>query len=176
MMSMVNMMKKLASSFFNRPTLTVAQELLGKILIFKNFKGMITETEAYFGFDDPASHAAKGLTPRNQIMFKKAGFAYVYLIYGMYHCLNVVTEKKGFAAAVLIRGIQLLNASQLLLDGPGKLCKHLGITKTENGLDTTKSQKLYFACMNQTLPFNTTPRIGIRQGQDKMWRFLANLS
>jgi DNA-3-methyladenine glycosylase len=217
------MMRKLTRSFFNQSTLTVAQDLLGKLLVFKDKKGIITETEAYFGFDDPASHAAGGKTPRSEIMFGKAGFSYVYLIYGMYHCLNVVTEKKEYPAAVLIRGIQLLSESDISeeidysgdfecsnssiisksktvgrmikpnqnlitkssslakskalpkLDGPGKLCRHLGITKSENALDMTRSQDLYIACIGQSYDCFKTPRIGIKVGQDKLWRFLAKI-
>src|SRR5689334_7638816 len=114
-------MKKLKQSFYERPTLLVAKELIGKILVFKQFQGIITETEAYFGFDDPASHAFKGVTPRSKVMFGPAGISYVYLIYGMYHCLNIVTEKIDFPAAVLIRGLKLLDTSALHLDGPGKI-------------------------------------------------------
>jgi len=169
-------MKKLKSSFFKQPTLLVAEELLGKILVFKNHKGTITETEAYMGFDDPASHAFKGETPRTKLMFGKPGFSYVYLIYGMYHCLNIVTEKAGFPAAVLIRGIKLLDATGepgLHLNGPGKICRHLNITKAHNGLNMTSSDDFYVGCINQTLPFSRTPRIGIKVGTDKLWRFVA---
>lgn len=88
-------MKVLKSSFFNRPTLLVAEELLGKVLVFKKYCGIITETEAYIGAEDPACHAFRGETPRTKIMFGKPGFSYIYLIYGMYHCLNFVTEKEG---------------------------------------------------------------------------------
>src|SRR2546430_489923 len=101
--------KRLPRSFFVRPTLQVAEELLGKLLVFNNQRGLITETEAYIGQDDPACHAARGMTPRTQVMFGPPGFSYVYFIYGMYHCFNVVTEPEGFPAAVLIRGIKLLD-------------------------------------------------------------------
>lgn len=166
-------MKRLKTDFFKRPTLLVAEELLGKVLVFKNFQGIITETEAYMGFDDPASHAFKGETPRTKLMFGKPGFSYVYLIYGMYYCLNIVTEKAGFPAAVLIRGIQLLENPKLNLNGPGKLCRHLGITKAQNGIDMTTSQELYVGCIKQKLAFLKTPRIGIKVGTDKHWRFIA---
>ena len=167
-------MKKLKRTFFNRPTLLVAQELLGKVLVFKNHRGIITETEAYMGFEDPASHAFKGETPRSQIMFGKPGFSYVYLIYGMYHCLNVVTEKVGFPAAVLIRSVKLLDETKLHLNGPGKICRHMGITKAHNTLDITNNDEFYIGCINQTLKFSKTPRIGIKVGKDKLWRFLAD--
>lgn len=166
-------MKKLKKSFFNRPTLVVAEELLGKVLVFKNHKGIITETEAYIGFDDPASHAFKGETPRTRLMFGEPGFSYVYLIYGMYHCLNIVTEKNGFPAAVLIRGVRLLEEPALHLNGPGKICRHMGITKEHNGLDMITDDTLYIGCINQKLLFSKTPRIGIKVGVDKLWRFVA---
>lgn len=171
-------MKKLKSAFFNRPTLLVAEELLGKILVFKRHKGIITETEAYMGFDDPASHAYKGETPRTKLMFGKPGFSYVYLIYGMYHCLNIVTEKAGFPAAVLIRGLKLLDENGktgLHLNGPGKICRHLNVTIADNGLNMTTNEDLYVACVNQSLAFSQTPRIGIKVGTDKLWRFVATV-
>lgn len=173
-------MKKLPRSFFDRPTLNVAEELLGKILVFKDKKGIITETEAYFGFDDPASHAARGKTPRSEIMFGRPGFSYVYLIYGMYHCLNVVTEKEEFPAAVLIRGIKVLEEKEENFpkcDGPGKLCKYLGINKSQNAVDMITSSELYILNHQKytlsPLPFIRTSRIGIKQGQDKLWRFVV---
>lgn len=168
-------MKKLKNSFFNRPTLLVAEQLLGKILVFKEHKAIITETEAYMGFDDPASHAFKGETPRTQLMFGKPGFSYVYLIYGMYHCLNIVTEKAGFPAAVLIRGARLLDKTALHLNGPGKICSYMGITKAQNGLDMGIDDTLYIDCINQKFKFSTTSRIGIKVGTDKLWRFLAEV-
>ena len=168
-------MKRLKYSFFNRPTLQVAEELLGKVLVFKEHQGIITETEAYCGFDDPASHAFKGETPRTKLMFGKAGFSYIYLIYGMYHCLNIVTEKEGFPAAVLIRGIKLLDKTGLHLNGPGKICRYLNITKKENALNMITSDELYMGCINQQYSFSKTPRIGIKVGTDKLWRFLANI-
>ncbi len=168
-------MKKLKRAFFNRPTLLVAEELLGKVLVFKNHQGIITETEAYIGFDDPASHAYRGETPRTKIMFGKAGFSYVYLIYGMYHCLNIITEKEGFPAGVLIRGLKLLDKTGTHLDGPGKICRHLGITKAHYGIDLATSSELYVGCINHSLQFNTTPRIGIKVAVDKPWRFIAKI-
>lgn len=168
-------MKRLNRSFFNQPTLLVAEELLGKVLVFKNHQGIITETEAYLGFDDPASHAARGETPRTKIMFGKPGFAYVYLIYGMYYCLNIVTENEGFPAAVLIRGLKLLTGSHTHLNGPGKICRYMGITKAQNGIDMVKSPDLKVGCIQKSLEFSKTPRIGIKVGLDKHWRFLAKL-
>jgi DNA-3-methyladenine glycosylase len=109
------MKKRLDRTFFERKTLIVARDLIGKVLVRKIgssiLRARITETEAYCGQKDLASHASKGLTPRTKIMFGPAGYSYVYLIYGMYHCLNVVTEREGNPAAVLIRGV-ILNLVQ----------------------------------------------------------------
>ncbi|MFC1478400.1 DNA-3-methyladenine glycosylase [Candidatus Margulisiibacteriota bacterium] len=141
--------------FYNRPTITVARELLGKTLVYQSssgneFTAKIVETEAYLD-DDPASHAFKGKTPRNAPMFGPPGFTYIYFIYGMYHCLNFVTEKEGKAGAVLIRALEPLEViDQMkknrtkgskkvdmhnLTNGPGKLCQALGLTKAQNNLD-----------------------------------------
>ncbi len=162
-------MQKLERNFFDQPTLEVARNLLGKKMVFGKHEGIITETEAYIGEDDPACHAAKGMTPRTKVMFGPAGFSYVYLIYGMYHCLNFVTEREGFPAAVLIRGIKL---EDKLLDGPGKLCKALGITKKHNEIDLTKSKDFFVADSRLKPQFETTPRIGISAGKEKPWRFV----
>ncbi len=162
-------MSKLNRKFFEKNTLTVAKELLGKILVFNNHQGIITETEAYIGEDDPACHAAKGRTTRTEVMYGTAGYSYVYLIYGMYYCLNIVTEKKDFPAAVLIRGVML--NSKLHLDGPGKLCKYLGITTIHNKIDLTSSEYFYIKNSKQTFSFIQTPRIGIKVGTEKLWRF-----
>lgn len=158
--------------FYQRPTLQVAQDLLGKTLVFKNQRGRITETEAYIGEDDPACHASRGLTPRTQVMFGKAGYSYVYLIYGMYHCFNIVTEKEGFPAAVLIRGLHLLNPPSLYLDGPGKLCRHLGITCQHNKQDLICSRDFYVVRTSLCPTYQATGRIGITRGRDRLWRFI----
>ncbi len=167
-------MTRLYRDFFEQNSLTVAQMLLGKVLIFDSFQGIITETEAYCGFDDPASHAARGKTPRNAVMFGPAGYSYVYLIYGMYHCLNIVTEHIGYPAAILIRGLHL-SQDNLHLNGPGKLCRHLKITKAQNQLDLTTNSTFYVQDDGVSLPWHATPRIGIRQGVDKLWRFVAKI-
>ncbi|MBN8827351.1 MAG: DNA-3-methyladenine glycosylase [Sphingobacteriia bacterium] len=168
-------MKKLDRSFYEQDSLEVARSLLGKTLVFNNYKGIITETEAYMGFEDPASHAFRGRTKRTEIMFGEAGFSYVYLIYGMYYCLNFVTEKKDFPSAILIRGLLIYEPVKLLLDGPGKICKLLGITKEQNGVDIINSENFYVADTGQTLEYSVSSRIGIKTGLDKMWRFVANL-
>ncbi|OGJ46888.1 3-methyladenine DNA glycosylase [Candidatus Peregrinibacteria bacterium RIFOXYB12_FULL_41_12] len=157
---------RLSRDFFERNTLDVARELLGKFMVFNGKVGRITEVEAYIGQDDPACHAARGMTPRNRVMFGQGGFSYVYFIYGMYHCLNFVTEREGFPAAVLIRGVESVS-------GPGRLCKTFGIDKTHSGVDLCTSDSFYVedrgykpACIKET------PRIGIKVGKDKMWRFI----
>jgi len=166
--------KKLNRSFFNRPSLEVATDLIGKILVFGNRKAIITETEAYIGTDDPACHAARGLTERTKVMFGPAGYSYVYLIYGMYHCLNFVTEEEGFPAAILIRGARLLEDTAVYLNGPGKLCRFLQINKSHNNIDITTSEDFYVLDSGLALPHIATPRIGIKQGLDKLWRYVAN--
>ena len=159
--------------FFEQSTLTVAEDLLGKLLVFNGFRGIITETEAYIGKDDPACHAARGRTPRTEIMFGPAGHSYVYFIYGMYHCLNFVTETIDFPAGVLIRSIKLIEPESIVLNGPGKLCRHLGITCEHYGLDIVNSSDFFVADVGLKYAALTTPRIGIKQGADKLWRFLA---
>lgn len=128
---------KLQRDFYERDTLKVARDLLGKFLVHragdKIYRAMIVETEAYDGLSDKASHASRGRTERNHLMFGPAGYAYVYLIYGVYHCLNFTTQKEGYPAAVLIRALDYEKA-----DGPGKLCREFQIAKnTHNGLDLT---------------------------------------
>ncbi|MDD5731884.1 MAG: DNA-3-methyladenine glycosylase [Patescibacteria group bacterium] len=143
---------KITRNFFNRDTSIVAQELLGKVLVVVNNRGevkkvMITETEAYHGFDDKASHASRTKTERNKIMFDKAGLVYVYLIYGMHWCLNFTTMPEGFPAAVLIRSIAIpvgaRRAVPLQIRGPGRITKCLGIDKTFYGEDLTKSKRIW---------------------------------
>ncbi len=130
-------MKKLPLAFYNRPTLKVSQDLLGKFLVRrignKKISGKIVEVEAYVGPDDLANHASRGKTQRNAVMFGPAGYVYVYLIYGMYYCLNFVTEEKNYPAAVLIRALELKNPLDKIASGPGKLCRYMKIDKKLNG-------------------------------------------
>jgi len=181
------MKRRLDRKFYNRPTLKVAKELLGKYLVVKRdgnyLSGKIVETEAYIGPDDPASHAYRGLTPRNQVMFGDPGYAYVYLTYGMHHCLNFVTEKKGFPAAVLIRALEPADGIEImkrrrqtenlenLTNGPAKLCQALGIDRTLNKADLC-SDIIYVEDRGNTpTEIVATSRIGIKEGRDKKWRF-----
>jgi len=162
---------KLGREFFERPTLSVAKELLGKYIVFNKMAGRITEVEAYIGEDDPACHTSRGMTPRNKVMFGPAGYSYVYFIYGMYHCLNFVTEKEGFPAAVLIRGVKIQNCDSPT-NGPGKLCKFFGITKQHSGIDLCNDDNFYVEDRGYKIAsFKKSPRVGIKVGTDKMWRF-----
>ena len=162
-------MTRLKLEFFERPTEIVAQALIGQKIIINHQEAMITETEAYRGQDDPASHAFKGPTPRSRIMFGECGRLYVYLIYGMYHCLNIVAHEKQKAGAVLIRGLQLGN---IHLNGPGKICRHFNIDRSFNHHPIIQSQTFYIQENMEPINIIATPRIGIKQGSDKLWRFV----
>jgi DNA-3-methyladenine glycosylase len=163
---------KLSYNFYNRNAVNVAKDLLGKCIIFKNFNGIITETEAYRGMDDEASHAFRGPTKRSAIMFGEPGYSYVYMIYGMHYCLNIVTEEVGNGSAVLIRGLKLPNIN---LNGPGKLCKYLGISKEHNGINIIEDNCFYITNGIEEINYIATPRIGIKKATDKLWRFVITL-
>lgn len=165
------MNSKLGHDFFNRHTVEVAIDLLGKKICFNNQSGIITETEAYRGFDDAASHAYRGPTKRSQIMFGQAGYSYIYLIYGMHNCLNFVTEPEGFAGAVLIRGIKVPKVVYSETNGPGKLTKHFTITRSFNGINVIQDNSLYLTEAIKVQAYNTSPRIGISVAKEKLWRF-----
>jgi len=173
-------MKKLTREFFLQPTDEVAKQLLGKLIVMKQgrkvFKAIITETESYHG-DDPASHASRKRTPRNEPMFWQGGHLYVYFIYGMYHCLNITTESADYPAAVLIRGVKLIEPEEKLLDGPGKLCRELHIDKLYDLLDIclAKNQNKFSLFDIGLKPkFHATKRIGISQNKDALLRFLIS--
>ena len=184
--------RPLPRAFYERDTVVVARALLGqrlvRVLSGLHLSGLICETEAYGGADDPASHAYRR-TPRSVIMFGPPGIAYVYFIYGMYHCLNAVTACDGHPGAVLIRGIfpdegiETLRehrsgaADKHLTDGPGKLCQALGITLVLNGVDLTDSSELFITAgepvaMREII---ATPRVGVRGDEEtrtRPWRFV----
>ncbi|MCK4327755.1 MAG: DNA-3-methyladenine glycosylase [Candidatus Diapherotrites archaeon] len=155
-------MPMLPRSFYARDTVKVAKGLLGKELVCDGRKGIITETEAYKE-NDPASHSCRGLTKRNRPMYGRAGHAYVYLCYGMHWMLNVVTESEGTAGAVLIRALDSVN-------GPGRVTKQLGVDKRFNGHDLTK-KPLFVRDGVEPRKITASPRIGIREGLDRDWRF-----
>jgi DNA-3-methyladenine glycosylase len=182
---------KIKRRFYQQATLDVARQLLGKRLVRNHRRGVtvgrIVETEAYVGPEDKACHAARGRTPRTQIMFGDAGYAYVYLIYGFHHMLNIVTETVDFPAAVLIRAVEPLHGMDLmarrrgtkklreLASGPGKLCQAFAIDRTLNGNDLC-GEVLYLEDPGEPVPrFITTPRIGIDYAGEwtqKPFRFL----
>jgi DNA-3-methyladenine glycosylase len=151
----VSALPPLPRAFYARPTVDVAHALLGKLLVRhppgklgEPRVGRIVEVEAYLGERDAASHARRGPTPRAAIMFGPPGFLYVYLIYGMHHCMNVITETDGVAGAVLLRAASPVeNVPDLKrpLTGPGKLCAGLEITRRDNGLDLTAGGDFYLA-------------------------------
>ncbi|MCP9456360.1 MAG: DNA-3-methyladenine glycosylase [Nitrospira sp.] len=168
----------LTRSYFLRPTLTVARDLIGKFLVRHNggelLAGKIVEVEAYVGTSDRACHASKGRTARTEVMFGPPGVAYVYLIYGMYHCLNVVTEREGFPAAVLIRAVEVEGR---LIDGPGRLCRLFKIDRSLNRWDLTLRQSLWFEDRGVFVSgrdIDQLPRIGVEYAGEwarKPWRF-----
>jgi DNA-3-methyladenine glycosylase len=181
----------LARAFYERPTLIVAAELLGKVLVHRTaagvVAGMIVETEAYIGEDDPACHAAPGPTRRNAPLYGPPGLAYVYLNYGIHYLVNAVTEAEGHPAAVLIRALEPIDGIGLmtkrrapdrrhidaedLCRGPGNLTRALGITLADNLLDLTSS-RLYIEDRGMSVDkIASGPRIGITVGVDKPWRF-----
>lgn len=174
------MRKVLPASFFDRPALAVARDLLGKYLVRQIgdqiFSSMITETEAYLGLHDLASHASKGLTPRTKIMFGPPGNFYVYFTYGMHWLLNVVTGKEGQPAGVLIRGLEDVS-------GPARLTKKLDINGTLNGLPAKRSTGLWIEDRGVMLPLRLikrTPRIGVdyagKEWAGKPYRFVFTSS
>lgn len=181
----------LPRAFYDRPTLTVARDLLGKVLVHRTSAGLaaglIVETEAYIGEDDPACHAAPGPTPRNAPLYGPPGIAYVYLNYGIHYLVNAVTEADGHPAAVLIRALAPLDGIRLmsrrrapegrhidvpdLCRGPGNLTRALGITLASNLLDLT-GPRLYIEDRGADVEdVSSGPRIGIRVGVDRPWRY-----
>ena len=169
-------MNILTQNFFNRNTVKVAKELLGCKLNRKIgkqvFSGIIAETEAYTQ-NDPACHAFSGKTPRSLTLFKQPGIAYVYFIYGMYHCLNFVTEPEDTAGAVLIRALEPISPLENT-NGPGKLCREMQITREFNEVDiTTKKSGIWVEKYLEIPPEKivATARIGIKKAVDYPWRF-----
>lgn len=184
--------------FLNQETIEVAKGLLGTFLVHHSHQGMtvgrIVETEAYLGTGDPACHAARGKTPRNAVMFGPAGYNYVYFIYGMYYCYNIVTGKPGVGEAVLIRALEPIDGIPLmkkrrktddlknLCSGPGKLVLAMGIDKQHNGLSVLEGPIQVIQSKHSKLKSRgdyvedkdiiSTSRIGIKAGSDLPLRFL----
>ena len=182
--------KPLSRSFYDSNTVLVAKKLLGKLVVRKLngqvISGRIVETEAYTsGEHDPASHAYRGMTERNKVMFGKNGISYVYFTYGMYFMFNVVAKKKTEdAGAVLIRALEPIKGIKIMelnrhvknelniTNGPGKLTKALVINKKLNGIDLTKKGKLYITNFERRREeISASVRIGISFAIDKKWRF-----
>jgi DNA-3-methyladenine glycosylase len=157
-----------------QPSPVVAPLLLGCELVVGDRRGVIVETEAYGGADDAASHAHRGRTKRNAVMFERAGLLYVYFTYGMHWCANVVTGDEGDGQAVLIRALapQWLDAPRC--DGPARLCKALGIDGGVNGVDLLDASSRVTLTFGAALPAGEpTPRIGITKEVERPWRFVA---
>lgn len=192
-------MKKLDREFYNRDSLIVAKELLGKILVHEidghKISAKIVEVEAYMGVNDKAAHSYGGRrTPRVEVMYGEPGFSYVFIIYGMYHCFNIVTREAGIPQAVLIRAVEPLegfelmaqnrfnksfdelNKSQVigLTNGPGKLCKALLINKEQNGEDLCGNKLYVLEGEKEDFETISSKRVGIdyaEEAKDFLWRF-----
>jgi DNA-3-methyladenine glycosylase len=177
----------LKRSFYARDTVAVARDLLGKVLVHDDTAGIIVETEAYPGGDDLASHSAHGVTPRTRVIFGPPGHAYVYFIYGMYQCLNLVAEPDGAAGCVLLRALEPVagvermrerrpRAHRLedLASGPGRLTLAMGITRAHNGLDVTRGSLVVRQPIGgRPVEIAVARRIGIRHCADRPLRFLV---
>ena len=176
----------LGRSFYERPAIEVARSLLGKILVHGETAGRIVEVEAYLGREDPAAHASRGLTARTRVLFGPPGHAYVYFIYGMYECLNLVAEPEAWPGCVLIRALEPLAGLEVmrrrrpkagsieeLASGPAKLTMAMDITRRHNGADVTRGPLTVHSPWDKSeLEIAVTPRIGIRHAKDWPLRFL----
>ena len=173
---------RLPRAFFARPTLDVAPDLLGLWLVHERPEGRqagrIVEVEAYVGIDDLASHASRGRTARTGVMFGPPGHVYVYLIYGMHHCFNVVTDADGVAGAILVRALEPGEGVEGRVDGPGRLCRTLAIDRSHNGIDLTDEEAGSLWIEDRPGPavgeIATAPRIGVHYAgawASRPWRF-----
>lgn len=171
------------------PALELARKLIGRLLVScidnEFTAGLIVETEAYLSANDPASHAARGKTPRTAVQWGPPGFTYVYLIYGLYHCMNIVSDPEGTAGCVLLRAIEPIHGLEnmqlrrpraktkiQLGNGPGKLTAALGVKRHHNAIDLT--QKLLFVCdddENRNFDIAQSSRIGLTEGLELPYRF-----
>jgi len=161
------MMTRLPRSFFQRSSTEVATALLGKLMVHETDLGLrvgrIVEVEAYLGREDLAAHSSKGVTPRTQVMFGEAGHAYVYLIYGMHHCMNVVTGPQGSGSAVLLRALEPVQGLDANTRGPGRLARAMGIDKRLYGADLCSADSTLYLADDGCSPeaVLTSPRIGV---------------
>lgn len=186
--------KKLKRKFYNRTVLTVAKDLIGKILVVKTGRKVlaakVVEVEAYHGDFDEASHTFKGKTKRNQVMFEEGGHVYVYFTYGVHYCANVVVGKKGKGIAVLIRAVEPLEGIPVMMknrfgkksirdkslfnltSGPGKVCEALGINLSHNGIDLIGDEVFIVDQPKlKSKEIGISSRIGITRSVDLQWRF-----
>ena len=184
-------MRVLPLSFYRRPTLDVARDLLGKVFFRRLgdviLSGRIVEAEAYHEQGDASAHSFSGRSTRNEVMFRAGGFLYVYFTYGMHFCMNVVTESEGIGAAVLIRALEPLVGIEVmrgnrgtgkrdrdLLSGPAKLCQAFGIARSENGL--LLDGRIVGIADAQRIPdseVRMTTRVGISRSRELPWRFVV---
>ncbi len=176
----------LKRSFYLRPAPEAARALIGKIIVHGATAGRIVETEAYLGTGDLAAHSARGETPRTKVIFGPPGHAYVYFIYGMYDCLNVVVEPEGVAGCVLIRALEpvegidemmarrRMEKIEALANGPGKLTRAMGITMRHNGVDLTRGPiTVHPPEKDSALEIAVSARIGITKSPDLPLRFFV---
>jgi DNA-3-methyladenine glycosylase len=185
----MNLGSPLPRSFFARPTVEVARDLIGKIMLVEGVGGIINETEAYPP-GDPAAHSFAGKTLRNAALFAEPGTIYVYRSYGIHFCVNVSCEAEGIGGGVLFRGIipftesipllQMRRGTKIkpeqLCNGPGKLTQALGITLHDNFSDSCGSGRIrLFDAEVEAADIRATPRIGISKNTDQCWRFIATL-
>ena len=180
-------MARLGRQFFEGDTAVVGKRLLGCTLVRitgrRRVAGRIVEVEAYRGTEDPASHAYRGMTKRNRVMFGEPGHAYVYFTMGMHWCLNVTTEEPGTAGAVLVRALEPLEGIEImrerrgkqpleeLANGPAKLTQALGIDGGMNGENLAESQRLFLETGQRAEEVGTSSRVGISRGTEHKWRF-----
>jgi DNA-3-methyladenine glycosylase len=186
---------RLTRSFYLQPTLSVARQMIGLYIVRQTrtitLVGRIVEVEAYIGRRDPASHSYRGRTPRNEVMFRTGGHLYVYFTYGMHFCANVVTEEEGIGHAVLLRALEPVqgigtmarnrgvpkNQLSALCSGPAKLCEALSLDRAQNGTDLC-GEVIWLGRDPQAVPvrIGRSPRIGISEGKDSLWRFFDRKS
>lgn len=184
-------MGTLSRTFFDRPATEVAPDLLGCVLSHQTRDGLVavelTEVEAYMGAADPPSHAYRGQTPRNAVMFGPPGYAYVYFTYGMHFCVNLVCLPAGAASAVLLRAGRIVageglaagrrnsaGAAAKLASGPARLCQALGIAREQNGADVCAdggSLRITGRQLRYDYSVTTGPRVGVSSGAEVPWRY-----